>query len=91
MAVDPERVIVGIPVLNEAAHLEACVASLMVPEAEMARVRFVIADGGSHDRSRPIAARIAERWPQVSVILLMILATVIVSEMLTARVRRAII
>jgi len=30
-------------------------------------------------------------WPQVAVIILMILATVIVSEWITARVRRAII
>jgi phosphonate transport system permease protein len=30
-------------------------------------------------------------WPQVSLILLMILGTVVVSEWLTARVRRAII
>jgi phosphonate transport system permease protein len=30
-------------------------------------------------------------WPQVTVILLMILATVLISEWVTARVRRAII
>lgn len=66
--VDPARILVAIPALNEASHIEACIASLMRPGAEMSRVRVVVADGGSKDGTVSIVTALARRFPGVSVI-----------------------
>lgn len=58
--IDPERILVVIPTLNEAAHVEAVVGRLT--EGDEGRgLRVVVADGGSGDGTREIVARMAER------------------------------
>jgi succinoglycan biosynthesis protein ExoA len=66
--IDPARILVAVPALDEERHIEACLLSLMRPEAEMAGVRIVVADGGSRDRTRTIVARLGERFPAVELI-----------------------
>lgn len=63
--VAPEDVLVGIPVLNEAAHIESCLASLMTGDPRLQTVRFLIADGGSTDGTRDILDAIASRHDNV--------------------------
>ena len=60
------RILVAVPVLDEADALEACLASLMTPDTE--GVRFVLADGGSTDGTRALAEALTERHPNLSVI-----------------------
>ena len=65
---DPVRILVAVPALNEAAHIEACIASLMAPEAEMARVRIVVVDGGSTDGTQARLRALRDRFPNLTVI-----------------------
>lgn len=67
-AVDGRDVLVAIPVLNEAAHIESCVRSLMTGDARIASVRFVVVDGGSTDRTREIANELASEFPNLSLL-----------------------
>ena len=62
------RILVAVPALNEAAHIEACIASLMAPEAEMARVRIVVVDGGSTDGTQARLRALRDRFPNLTVI-----------------------
>jgi len=55
----PESVIVAVPVVNEEAHVAACLRSLLGECEAMRRVRIVVADGGSHDRTREIVENLA--------------------------------
>lgn len=65
---DPARILVAVPALDEAAHIDACIASLMNPAAEMARVRIVVADGGSRDGTQARLAALRGRFPNLTVI-----------------------
>lgn len=64
-AVSGADVLVVIPVLNEAAHIEACVRSLMAGDARLADAAFVVADGGSTDRTREIVAELGAEFPNL--------------------------
>ncbi len=64
----PESVLVGIPVLNEARHIEACLRGLIEGDPAMARVRVVVADGGSEDGTRAIVGRLQAEFPNVELI-----------------------
>ena len=66
MSVDPASILVAIPTLNEARHIEATLAALDGPG--MAGVTIVVADGGSTDGTRAIVERIAARRPDVRLI-----------------------
>lgn len=46
---DPATILVAIPTLNEAAHIEATLDALHRDRPEMAGVKIVVADGGSSD------------------------------------------
>lgn len=59
------RVLVVVPALNEAAHIETCLTSLIAGDPFMSEVRVVVADGGSRDGTRDIVARLAERFPRL--------------------------
>ena len=58
------RILVVVPTLNEAAGIEACLASLMTPGTE--GVAFVVSDGGSTDGTRNIVARLADARANLS-------------------------
>ncbi len=55
-----DEILVAIPVLNEADHIKACVASLMSGDARLKHVQFVVADGGSQDGTRDILNSLAD-------------------------------
>jgi succinoglycan biosynthesis protein ExoA len=64
-ALEPSEVIVVLPALNEAAHIEACLRSLMVPPDWMAGTRIVVVDGGSRDATCAIVRRLAREIPNL--------------------------
>ncbi|TKW68821.1 MAG: glycosyltransferase family 2 protein [Paracoccus denitrificans] len=61
MIVDQQRIIVAIPALNEERSIAACLESLGVGQPDLEKVRFVVADGGSTDRTKEIVAGIADQ------------------------------
>ena len=63
-----QRIIVAIPVLNEAAHIETCVTELMTGDPALAAVEIVIADGGSTDDTRAIVTRLQAHRPNLQLI-----------------------
>lgn len=66
-AVAGADVLVVIPVLNEAAHIEACVRSLMTGDQRLREAGFVVADGGSTDRTREIVEGLHAEFPNLRV------------------------
>jgi succinoglycan biosynthesis protein ExoA len=61
-------VVAVIPALNEAAHIEACVRSLMTGDARLKAVALIVADGGSTDGTQAIVARLQSEFPNLRVI-----------------------
>ncbi len=66
--VDPASILVAIPTLNEAIHIEATLTELLSGAPEMARVKIVVADGGSTDGTPDIVARMAARHDNIHLI-----------------------
>ncbi|MEY8800919.1 glycosyltransferase family 2 protein [Leisingera sp. XS_AS12] len=64
----PQDILVAIPALNEAAHLEQCLDSLIGNDNFMRDVRVVVADGGSQDGTAALAARLRQRYPALRLI-----------------------
>ncbi len=64
-AVQGSDVLVVIPTLNEEAHIEACLRSLLNGDVRLSEVLIVVADGGSTDRTRAIVRRFAADFPNV--------------------------
>ncbi|MBU2960320.1 glycosyltransferase family 2 protein [Citreicella sp. C3M06] len=67
-AVLPAEVLVGIPALNESAHIEACLLSLLGDDPFMQDVTLIVADGGSSDDTREIVRRLATRLANLRLI-----------------------
>lgn len=67
-APDPSSVLVVLPALDEEAHIEACLRSLMDPADWMAGTTVVVADGGSKDRTREIVRRLRHEFPNLSLV-----------------------
>ncbi len=59
---------VVIPVLNEEAHIEECLASVQAQDYPAERIEIVVADGGSTDRTRAIVERIAVSDPRITLV-----------------------
>jgi succinoglycan biosynthesis protein ExoA len=59
---------VVIPVLNEEAHIEACLDSVFAQTYPPERIEVVVADGGSDDRTREIVGAIAAAHANVRLI-----------------------
>ena len=59
--------VVVVPTLNEAAVIEACLASLLDTDG-MADVPVVVADGGSTDGTQEIVRGLTARWPKLSLV-----------------------
>jgi succinoglycan biosynthesis protein ExoA len=64
-AVQGSDVLVVIPTLNEEAHIESCLRSLLNGDVRLSEVLIVVADGGSTDRTRTIVRNFAVDFPNV--------------------------
>lgn len=67
-ACTPKEILVAVPALNEAAHLEQCLDSLIGGDSFMRAVRVVVVDGGSQDDTAALAAQLAQRYPALRLI-----------------------
>ncbi|GAA3852712.1 glycosyltransferase family 2 protein [Celeribacter arenosi] len=65
---DGASVLVVVPTLNEAAHIEACLMSILEGTVSLSKSSLVVVDGGSQDKTRKIVRRLAERHPQISLV-----------------------
>jgi len=63
-----EDVLVVIPTLNEAAHIEACIRSLLAGEDRLRAAEIIVADGGSTDRTRTIVEDLRGEFPNLRVL-----------------------
>ncbi len=66
--VDPTEILVVLPALNEAEHIEACLHSLMRPQDWMAGCELVVADGGSTDGTKEIVRTLAKTYANLTLI-----------------------
>ncbi|HEX5007176.1 MAG TPA: glycosyltransferase family 2 protein [Hyphomonadaceae bacterium] len=64
-AVQGSDVLVVIPTLNEEAHIEACLRSILNGDVRLSEVMIVVADGGSKDRTPAIVRNFAVDFPNV--------------------------
>lgn len=60
---NPEQVLVVIPTLNEEAHIESCIRSLLVQDGQNCAI--VICDGLSTDRTREIVMSLQDTYPEL--------------------------
>ncbi|MEM9499737.1 MAG: glycosyltransferase family 2 protein [Pseudomonadota bacterium] len=67
-SIAPSDILVVLPALNEAAHIEECIRSLMRPGKWMGQCRIVIADGGSTDRTTNVVRSLATEFPNLHLI-----------------------
>lgn len=58
-------VTVVIPTLNEAAHIEACIRSLLTGDDRLHAIKLVVADGGSRDGTQSIVLRLCAEFPNL--------------------------
>jgi succinoglycan biosynthesis protein ExoA len=63
-AYGPEIVVV-IPALNEGAHIETCIRSLMLGDERLKYIELIVADGGSRDGTQAIVERLRSVFPNV--------------------------
>ncbi|SDZ61494.1 succinoglycan biosynthesis protein ExoA [Jannaschia faecimaris] len=68
MSVDPARILVAVPIFDEAFHIAATLHALMADRPEMERVDIVVADGGSTDGTQAIVAELSTRNPNIRLI-----------------------
>ena len=64
----PLRVLVVVPALNEAAHIEAVILGLLADDSPEIAQNIVVADGGSSDGTRDIVERLAGIHPNVELL-----------------------
>ena len=62
------EILVAIPTLNEALHIETCIASLMVGDDRLSDVAFIVADGGSNDGTQSIVETLSSRYPNLRLV-----------------------
>ena len=63
-----EDVLVVIPALDEAAHIETCIRSLMTGDDRLRAAEIVVADGGSRDATRAIVEGLRREFPNLRVL-----------------------
>lgn len=66
--IDPSKVLVVLPTLNEAKHIETCIRSLMAPADWVLQAKMVVADGGSTDDTRAIVQDLKSEFPNLSLV-----------------------
>ncbi|MEO9971490.1 MAG: glycosyltransferase family 2 protein [Hyphomonadaceae bacterium] len=64
----PEAILVAIPTLNEEAHIETCIRSLLRGDDRLTDIKVVVADGGSSDRTVEIVNALSAEFPNLSVV-----------------------
>ena len=64
----PQRVLIVIPTLNEAGHIEGVLEGLIQELGAFAHMRIIVADGGSTDGTRQLVEDVAQRCRQVEMI-----------------------
>lgn len=64
---DAPFLVLAVPVLNEEAHVEACLASLL-PQWPAGRCEVLVLDGGSTDATREVVAALAARHPNLRLV-----------------------
>lgn len=62
------RLLVAIPALNEARHIERVLRDLLAGTSDLPHARIVVVDGGSTDGTVDIVGAIAREHPQVSLL-----------------------
>lgn len=67
-AASADTVLVAIPTLNEEAHIETCIRSLLTGDDRLADIQVVVADGGSSDRTVEIVETLSAEFPNLSVV-----------------------
>lgn len=67
-AVDPASVLVVVPTLNEAAHIETCLRSLLAGPGDVRDMPVIVADGGSTDRTVDIVTALQTDFPNLQVL-----------------------
>ena len=63
-----DSVLVVIPVLNEAAHIESCVRSLFEGDERIRAARVIVVDGGSTDGTQNMVKTLAAEFPNVELL-----------------------
>lgn len=66
--VDASEVLVVLPALNENAHIEHCIRSIMQPAKWMAQSKVVVSDGGSQDGTAEIVKGLRTEFPNLWII-----------------------
>jgi succinoglycan biosynthesis protein ExoA len=66
--VDARDVLVVVPTLNEAAHIETCLRSLLEGDQQVRDIPVVVADGGSTDRTVEIVTALQAEFPNLRVL-----------------------
>lgn len=66
--VDLSQVLVVIPALNEAKHIEHTILTLLDDEPGLISTEIIIADGGSTDQTRQIVGKLSKTHPNVSLL-----------------------
>jgi succinoglycan biosynthesis protein ExoA len=64
-AAAPPSVLVVVPTLNEADHIERVLSGLLAESAQLPRLRIVVADGGSTDGTVQLVEAAARQHPEV--------------------------
>ncbi|HVR61563.1 MAG TPA: glycosyltransferase family 2 protein [Polyangia bacterium] len=68
MHTDVSGVLVVIPTLNEATHIQAVLGGLVKEAPSFSSMRIVVADGGSTDGTIAIVNQVAQRHPQIALL-----------------------
>ncbi len=66
--IDPARVVVLIPTLNEAAHIENVLSDIIVGDPVASHCPVIVADGGSTDDTCAIVSKLTDRFDNLRLI-----------------------
>ncbi|MEO1475999.1 MAG: glycosyltransferase, partial [Pseudomonadota bacterium] len=64
-SVDGQDILVAVPTLNEARHIEACIRSLMAGDTRLKNVKLIVADGRSTDGTQAIVQSLQGEFPNL--------------------------
>lgn len=67
-SIDPKSILAVIPTLNEEAHIEDCIRSLMAGDERLKDIILVVADGGSRDCTLDIVKGLMVEFPNLKIL-----------------------